>query len=276
MVHDSALLVHGRQRRDAEHPDVTRFILLSTQRSGTSWVMERLAAHPRIGSYGELLLANSDRWPDWPPRAEDRPFYNTYLREHGYRRTRVVKNRHLFEFLDYLYTPRSDYLAIGFKLMYNEALPLPGVLFYARSRRIRVIHLIRENLLDIALSQMGTAVRRSVHAWSIEEREDLKIRVDITNLRWWLRHLERERLAGRWILRILGLDVLEITYESLRASDMPLHDVLRFLEVPVPADGELPARMLKLAPDSHRDGIANFDEVEACLRGTRFARFLRG
>lgn len=169
-----------------------------------------------------------------------------------------------------------NYLAIGFKLMYNEALPLPGVLFYARSRRIRVIHLIRENLLDIALSQMGTAVRRSVHAWSIEEREDLKIRVDITNLRWWLRHLERERLAGRWILRILGLDVLEITYESLRASDMPLHDVLRFLEVPVPADGELPARMLKLAPDSHRDGIANFDEVEACLRGTRFARFLRG
>ena len=33
--------------------------------------------------------------------------------------------------------------------------------------------------------------------------------------------------------------------------------------------------MLKLAPDSHREGIANFDEVEACLRGTRFARFLR-
>ena len=237
--------------------------------------MERLAAHPRIGSYGELLLADRHGWPNWPPRAEDRPFYETYLRQRGYPPFWLVKNRHLFEFLDYLYMPRSAYLAIGFKLMYNEALPLPGVLFYARSRRVRVVHLMRENLLDIALSQMGTAVRRSVHAWSAKERENLKIPVDTATLRWWLRHLERERHVARGVLRASGLQVLDVTYESLRGSDAPLHDVLRFLEVPAPADGALPARMLKLAPDSHREGIANFDEVEACLRGTRFARFLR-
>lgn len=237
--------------------------------------MERLAAHPRIGSYGELLLADREGWATWPPRAEDRPFYETYLRQRRYSLSFAAKNRHLFRFLDYLYAPRSDYLAIGFKLMYNEAVPLPAVLPYARSRHIRVIHLIRENLLDVALSQMGTAVRRSVHAWSPDEREDLKIRVDTAVLPWWLRHLERERSFARWVLRRSRLQVLDLTYESLRASDTPLHGVLRFLEVPIPADPLLPAQMLKLAPDSHREGIANFEEVERCLRGTRFERFVR-
>jgi hypothetical protein len=33
--------------------------------------------------------------------------------------------------------------------------------------------------------------------------------------------------------------------------------------------------MVKLAPQSQREGLANFDHVAACLAGTRYARFLR-
>ena len=36
---------------------LTRFAVLSMPRSGTSWLMERFSAHPRVGGYGELLLA---------------------------------------------------------------------------------------------------------------------------------------------------------------------------------------------------------------------------
>ena len=91
-----------RHRKRAPTSDVTRFVLLSTQRSGTSWVMERLAAHPEIGSYGELLLSGRAGWPDWPPGANDRPFFETYLKDRGARPASLSAHLHLFRFLDYV------------------------------------------------------------------------------------------------------------------------------------------------------------------------------
>ena len=99
MGNDTVASALAPPRWRAERGGVTRFILLSTQRSGTSWVMERLAAHPRIGSYGELLLMNHEGWPGWPPGAHDRPVYKTYLRERGHVNSTWDRHRHLFHTL---------------------------------------------------------------------------------------------------------------------------------------------------------------------------------
>ena len=138
-----------------------------------------------------------------------------------------------------------------------------------------VLHLVRANLLDIALSQMGIAMRNFSHAWRPAEKEDIRIYADTRTLLWWLRKLERDRRIARLLLRTMRLEVHEVTYEDLLADDRPLHAALEFLGIPADARPELPAAMMKLAPLSHTEGIVNFRQVEACLKGTRFYCFLR-
>lgn len=254
---------------------VTPFALLSTQRSGTSWVMERLAEHTKIGAYGELLLKGREGWPPWPAGAEDRPFYATYLSDHGAGGRRLDPHRHLFSYLDYLYAPRRDFWAIGFKLMYGEVKRYPEIVVYLRRRRVHVLHLVRENVLDVALSQMGTATRQRLHAWQGDEKEDLRISVDTDHLLWWLRHLERERWAARFLLRALRLPKLELSYEALVSDESALDPALSFLGLAGASSSDLSSSMVKLAPRSHSEGVANFDEVERILAGTRFEPLLR-
>ena len=67
-------------------------------------------------------------------------------------------------------------------MMYDQATAHPAVLLYVRSRRVRILHLVRTNLVDIALSQIAMTFRRSTHAWSPREREDMKVPVDTTEL----------------------------------------------------------------------------------------------
>lgn len=261
---------HRRQR-----DEVTRFVLLSTQRSGTSWCMERIASHPDVAGYGEVLLRTADGWSDWPPGAEDRPFYTTYRRERGWKGSRFRDHTELFRYLDYLYEPRHKLRAIGFKLMYDEARPYPEVLAYMKLRRVRVLHLVRENLLDLVLSREAMTHRRFVHARSEEQRESVKVHVDTTDLVSRLVVVENQRRFAQRVLRALRLRAYEFTYEDLSKDDAVWRGILHFIAVPDHDHGDLSARMLKLAPLSHRNGVENFDEVAQTLSGTRFERFLR-
>lgn len=251
------------------------FVLLSTQRSGTSWVMERLAAHPGVGAYGEMLLAGREGRPDWPPGAGDRPTFVTYLREHGTDFGRPRSHVALFPYLDHLYEPRRGFQAIGFKLMYDQAVPYPELAPYVKLRHIRVLHLVRANVLDIAISQIANIIRGFPWARSSAERSDLAVYVDPRTIHWYLRALERRRLLARTILRALRCSVYELSYERLQNDDTPLYDCLDFLGVAAKPEVRLSSTMIKLTPASHRQSIANFGEIEACLTDSRFQRYLR-
>ena len=259
-------------RPEAARP--TRFVLLSTQRSGTSWVMERLARHDRVGGYGEVLLRGVGGWSDWPPGAADRPFFTTYLQGAPARESFLRRHLRLFAYLDYLYAPRRDYRAIGFKLMYDQLRLYPQILAYLRIHRGCVLHLRRTNLLDIVLSREAMKLRRYVHARSPAEREAIRVEVETSRLLRDLGRLEWEQRIVRSVLSVLGISVMELTYESLLADSSRLSDALRFLGVDVDAVADLPAVMLKLAPPSHRAGIANYAEVQATLEGTPYGSFL--
>jgi len=265
----------GPRSRGAPTAAPTRFVLLSTQRSGTSWVMERIARHERVGGYGEVLLRGVAGWSNWPPGAADRPFFTTYLSEASASDSFLPRHLRLVGYLDYLYEPRRDYEAIGFKLMYDQLRHYPELLIYLRVNRVRVLHLLRENLLDIVLSREAMHARQYVHARSPAERETVRVRVDTRHLLRHLARLDSERRCVQLLLRALGVQVHELTYESLLADDAGLADALAFLGIDAAEPSDLSAVMLKLAPWSHRAGIENYDDVLSVLTGTRFRRFLR-
>lgn len=261
-----------------DYTDVVPFVLWSTWRSGTSWLMERLNKHPAVGSYGEILRVlppTATGWSEWPPGAQDRPFFTAYLRERGLVDSHFGPYTHLFRYLDYVYAPRRSLHAIGFKLMYDQIRPYPHVLAYLRWRSVRVLHLIRENLLDLLLSRKANAFRKRANVWSPEERELIRPRLDTRTLIAELTRLEWERRMARLVVRLLRLPVHEVSYEDLLDSDARLDPIFTFLGQRRDADIDLSPTIVKLAPFSHRDGMANFDEVDHCLRGTRFHAFLR-
>jgi hypothetical protein len=241
-------------------------------------MMERLAKHPQVGGYGELLLPlepGQDGWSDWPKGAADRPWFTTWLEMHGYERSGLRPHRMLHEYLDYIYEPRRDLQAIGFKLMYSQVVLFPEILPYLRRRNVRVLHLLRLNLLDIIISRTAMEQRRYPHARSAAEREDIKVQIDVSRLIPQLKRLRPERWLARSLVRTFGLTAQEFAYEDMLAHDTRLLDALRFVGVDASTTAGLDPVLLKLAPSSHREGIANFDEVESCLRGTPFHRYLR-
>lgn len=237
-----------------------------------------MAAHPDIGGYGELLLPlrpGIDGWSNWPPGADDRPFYTTYLRERGLHNSHLRRHLELFRYLDYVYGSPRSVRAIGFKLMYDRLRPYPEILVYLRRRSVRVLHLIRENVLDIFLSREARAKRSAAHARSPADLEEVSVRVDTATLISHLTRLRLEQKVARRLLAALHLQAYEFSYEAALVDDAILSNALAFVGIPGVLGGSLPPVMLKLAPLSHREGIANFDDVARTLAGTRFAGLVR-
>jgi len=237
--------------------------------------MECISAHPQVGGYGELLLDGVEGWSDWPKGARDRPFYTTYLKDRGAQGSHLRRHSMMFRYLDYLYEDRRGLGAIGFKLMYNQAWRHPEVVPYLRLHGVRVIHLFRENVLDIHLSREALLLRTVAHARSEEERERIRVRLDVGRLARELRRLRREQQVARLAVRACGLATHEVFYEQALADDAVLHRTLAFLGINSSADVDLSPTMLKLAPPSHRESIENFEEVAATLADTPFAGLLK-
>ncbi len=240
--------------------------------------MERLAAHPEVGGYGELLLPLApgvDGWSNWPPGANDRPFYTTFLREHGIEGSRLRCHLDFFRYMDYVYEPRRNLRAIGFKLMYDAVRTYPEILVYLRRRSVRVLHLIRTNVLDVFLSREARQRRAVAHARSPAEIEMVRVNVNTDQLIPKLVRIRREQHIARRLLGVLRLPVYEFSYEIAVADDAILTQALRFIGVEHIQGVDLSPIMLKLAPSSHQEGILNFDEVANTLGGTKFARLLR-
>ena len=88
-----------------------------------------------------------------------------------------------------------------------------------------------------------------------------------------LKRLERRHALGRRVLRACRLPHIEVAYEDLLADEAHFKRVLDFLGVP--ANGALPAsHILKSRRGTHRDVIANYDDVSSVLRRSEFAALL--
>lgn len=264
--------------RRSEPP--VRFVLLSTQRSGTGWVMDHLVSHPAVAGYGELFLPSAEGSPTWPKPWTDRPFYTTYLRERGSSRRSLKRPYHTLKYLARIYKPRQNIGAVGFKLMYDTLKEHPEIWTFLVAYRVRIVHLTRRNLLDIALSRRALELRGSAQARVGQQVERIRISVPVDELLFELRRLRMERRLVLAALRVTPCPVAHVAYEDLRWEEQggqtaSLDRILEFLTIDVKDRPDLKSSFLKLAPESHRDVIVNYDEVRAGLVAAGWGRLLR-
>jgi LPS sulfotransferase NodH len=247
--------------------EITRFCVITTQRSGSSWFMAMMNSHPQIGVLGEVFLDRVAK-PAW---------YNLeFLQADRFcqfrQSTRSIRPWSTFRYLDMLVEKFSgEYLALGFKLMYRQLRRQPEILPKLMLDRYRILHVVRENYLDVLISHRIAHKRGEAHAR--KEVEQPKVYLEPSPL---VRILERKKKKVRWMrlfLRILPLPVLEVTYRSLcESTEASLNTAASFLSVPSYTGYESDFRKISTLPDWER--IENYEEVRQALAGTEFQGLL--
>jgi len=124
----------------------TPFVILTAPRSGSAWLVDGLNNHPRVAAYGELFVPET-RGREGAYGRQDVPLFTNYVGNGSGRFSRLGLLRKRVAYLNGLYG-RSDTDCVGFKLVYSHATLNPGVLTYLSIRRVKVVHLIRSNVLD--------------------------------------------------------------------------------------------------------------------------------
>lgn len=247
----------------------TRFVVLATQRTGSTWLTDMLDSHPAIVAHEELFLPVESHRRVWG--RTDQEFFSTYFARRANRRSPVARLVWSLRYLEELYSPKPATEAIGLKLMYGQLKALPWLVPYLVVRRVRVVHLVRKNLLDLVLSRETAKARSQYHALSSDVVDQSPIHVRTDQLVSQLQGLQRYVDGIRMLLRLLPAPSIEVSYEELVTGAGALDQLLRFLNV---APHSLNSRLTRLNRATKQELIANYEDVERVLRGTRFEHFL--
>ena len=161
---------------------MTNFVVLSTQRSGSTWVVDMLNSHPRVLAQSELFMHGGEGHPRW---GGDREllYWQTFIADKG--GGRVARPYWLWHYLGRAFSARPGIDAVGFKLMYSQLTRISKPLMPALwLKRARIIHLMRRNALDVVLSKQAGEARQGVlHARDGQEVEAVRLRLDTDTLR---------------------------------------------------------------------------------------------
>jgi LPS sulfotransferase NodH len=256
------------------------FILLATQRTGSSWVQEMLHSHPSLKVYSELFLPGAQGMPMWEP--SDFEFAASFVGDRARPPALITRRYWTVAYLRRLFGQPGE-VSVGFKYMYDQVPHSAEVLAYAAAARVPVVHLIRRNLLDTVISAKLAASSGLYHLpadgrpaipWLASERGEERIRLDPGAVIEELTRLERERGRFRAWLKFTRTPTVEVEYEALVEDRSRFGCILEFLGVPDPDPSQLQSALRKVRTEPRADVISNYSELESTLSGTPFAAFL--
>jgi LPS sulfotransferase NodH len=244
------------------------FVLLTTQRSGSTVLVRTLDQHPGVYCAGELLHFGTgihheeQRFPYWTRNAWALPG-----RVANWART-VQLNLKLASFLDSFYARRSveGFQAAGLKIMLNQVERVPvfeRILGPSRPSAPRLLVLVRTDLLAMALSlERGRRTGQFHNSAASADVAGARVEVDVARMVADIRWLESKNRA----LQALAARVPHclLKYEDFGRWDEQIARVLAFLGV----DGAASLRpvLQKIRSRPPREEIANFTQLADELR----------
>ena len=245
------------------------FVVLTSPRSGSGWLVELLDSHPAIAAYAELFERDGIGVPSFGSSGV--PYFRSYVRHHGRRSPALLLRA---RYLSSVFS-RRDVAAVGFKLMAGQLGQNRGLLPELALRRVRVVHLVRVNTLDALVSY---AQARSTGVFHPRRRDEpvpvARVRLDPRTLLPRLEAHEHELLELRKAVDRLRLPRLDVYYEELASDpDRVLTRILLFLGV-AGHGRDLESDLVRSRMASRSDVIENVEEVRAALAGSRFAWML--
>jgi hypothetical protein len=155
----------------------------------------------------------------------------------------------------------------------------PKLLDYLHDDQFKIIHVVRNNILAVIISEMlamKTGVWHLGYLDAAKANTEVQLRVDVASLMDRLYFTQAENLAYARILSGRS-NTVTVSYESLFGSDRQMNEPdLAAIEAHVGASQPLPriVEYAKTRTRRLRDLIENVDELEAVLRCSPFAAML--
>ena len=241
------------------------FIVLTSARSGSTWLVDILNRHESLCAHGESFnpdIPDHDKDPNSPEFVDSDEFAGS---PRPISTIRFLKR----------YFPAGQ--ARGFKLLYGHARKFPEVILYSAARRAKVVHLIRRNQLDVLISL--AVVYQHLKTWAVRDttrirRAEIQVDLDPAGLVSSLNHRYRIIRIARVFLRMTRQPHVEVFYEDLSAGEAAFHPIWEFLGVEIPTT-TIESDLKKIQTRSHRDVIGNYPQVKAALAGTAYEKLLQ-
>ena len=243
-----------------------RFVVFSTPRTGSSWLVELLDAHPRVVCYGERFYpgrgvrhenGSTDfvRFDDLPTRFM--------------RRSRPAAALELEAYVALLLRKREGMQAVGLKVMLEQAQARTTLMATLRRRRTRVVHLVRENTLARLISLRAAIARGVFRARLGDTVSTPSVRLERAKLVYDLEAMEDAVIRSRELITRHGLACHELTYEGLLGDTRgALARIAAFLDLDETTWD--PSSTLVVTNPDPLSLVENLDEVAGELFGTRF------
>lgn len=243
------------------------FVVLTTNRSGSEWIISTLNNFPDVSAHGELFLPRprslNGKW--------DAEFAYTRFVETKFK-SFAIRPFSVFSYLNSLYSMPGK---VGFKLMYKQLGLYPEILAYFMRHRIRVLHLVRHNHLDVMVSYAVKAKIGQAHLLVGQSAPDkLQVELDTRNLVRQFSWLQKQQNIARKLLLWCKLPYLEVAYEDM------VHDQTHYFNLigdflSINSREQMPRSPLtKIRRGTHRDMISNYDQVKKVLADSKFASLL--
>ncbi len=238
-----------------------RFIILTTQRSGSTLLWRYLNGHPNIFACGEMFLAKHGGTNAYAAfrKGSTKRWLNHY----------IYNKQNVATYLDHFFSTGQDFESCGFKLMYGQN--NRNIRSWLIKHNVSIIHLIRENILKKIVSGETMKARGVAHIKPNEMVEDIKIDLDVNML------IPRISAIAKGIRlnseKFSMLPYLEVYYEDF-INDPPgtAEGIFDFLGVTNVSNLEMPLK--KVNPDPVELSIGNYSEVRMKLLGTPYAKYL--
>lgn len=241
-----------------------RAVILTTQRTGSTFLVECLGSHPDIESAGEILIGAPDSYRE--------PRYRGHLKKF-YKLWNIARNGawHPARRMERFYSSGRARVRV-FKAMYNQ-LSYPFALRYLREHEeIHVIHLRRENLLKVHVSRLLMPKRQRLQAFA--PVEPIWVRVDpalaVAEIR--NAHARYEHFVKLFERHPRIAISYEQLFDGAFLQGETSKRICEFLEIP---QHPMKSQLVKLNPETLREMVTNYDELADVISRTEFAFMLQ-
>lgn len=243
--------------------DYTKFIILSTPRSGSNYLSQLLHNHPNIHSIGEIFnpktVWGNPGEPQWE-RSLIMKYYRNSLPVHFLKH--AVFKRYA-----------TSIKACGFRLFYDhiDNTRFTDVAkFIEKCRDIKIIHLIRDNTLRSVISFFIAKKTGEWLLWKKNNRMVNKVYIKPQDC------IARLNLLTAWQKKYTTYfpqnPILVAKYEDLSKSPQKtLKNVQKFLGVP---ERKLKTTMVKQNPQRLETIVQNYQELATALKKTPWSHLI--
>ncbi|CAN5747870.1 hypothetical protein BH10BAC2_BH10BAC2_06680 [soil metagenome] len=246
---------------------MTKFVIFTTPRTGSTLLIKSLDNHPEVLCAGEVFFFKGAIYHnEWRY-----PFIKLPI---GSKLNYLVNYPKIFlslkNFLNKFFSAnQKGEKARGFKLMHFQTLYTPGIFGYLKSNDVKVIVLIRKNILRNTLSDLRARATKVYHNEKGAADNIPKFKVDLEELGKKMKQIEGFNIqlekAGE------GLNRKIVYYEDFEHWETTISGVLQFIQV---ADIPVKAVSQKLNPEKLEDMIENYTEFCQWLNDNAYSKYL--